>query len=118
MHVQTDPKGWPHGMPAFPGLADEQQLKRWCRAFNGYELHGSFDDCAKVAFARPRQTLDDLLTEYFFEMRAARHRGDDLDEMAWEALLPHFRQMLGSGEPLPPPPSEPPVEPELSFGPK
>lgn len=101
-------------MPELPDPADEQALQRWCRGFDGYSRWGSFEACATVAKARPRQTLDDLLTEYFFAMRAARHRGDDLDRQVWAELLPHFRHMLETGRPLPPLPQ---AEPELPFGP-
>jgi hypothetical protein len=115
--LDTDLSGWPDGMPDVPDPADEQALQRWCRRFNGYDRQGSFDACAAVAKARPRQTLDDLLTEYFFALRAARHRGDDGDQQVWAALLPHLRHMLATGLPLPP--TEPdfwPEDPDQRLG--
>lgn len=50
--------------------------------FDGYQVCGSFEECAKIANSAGEKTLTELRTCLFFEQRRWRHFGEDPDEKA------------------------------------
>jgi hypothetical protein len=79
------------------GASDDEILK-FAFTFNGYEHHGSFEACAKIANARRQESLSDLRTCLFFEQGRWRHFGQDSDDESkqyFRSLVSQIRQRIG-----------------------
>ena len=77
--------------------ADVGTFARFALTFNGYEVHGSFDACAKIPNERRSTTLTELRTCLFFEQRRWHHFGDLPDEKNlayWRSLVEQIRQRV------------------------
>jgi hypothetical protein len=83
-----------------PDDADWGDIQAFALTFNGYETHGSFEACARIANDKRARTLTDLRTCLFFEQRRWRHFGRDPgpEDMAYIRTLVHpIREKLTSG---------------------
>ena len=84
-----------------PIEGNDAALAEFQLSFNGYEQHGSFEECARIANGRLHHTLTELRTCLFFEQRRWRHYGYPPDEAAtkylWE-LVAAIREKLLSDE--------------------
>jgi hypothetical protein len=77
--------------------ADWSTISTFALTFDGYGVHGSFEECAEIAQARRTESLTDLRTCLFFEQRRWRHFGEvpDGDAMVYiQALLKQIRQRI------------------------
>jgi hypothetical protein len=73
-------------------------IQRFAHTFHAYDRHGSFAACAAIAGARRRESLSDLRTCLFFEVRRWHHFGKDPDERAASyirSLVADIRAALG-----------------------
>jgi len=77
-----------------PDPEDRNAVFEFAMSFNGYEHYGSFEECARRASLRERQTLTDLRNELFFAARASNHRGDDDFLDVYRELLPIFEKLV------------------------
>ena len=71
-----------------PDATDRNAVFKFAMSFNGYEVFGSFEQCADAAKSQRRRTLSDMRNELFFEARASRHRMDDDFLRSYEELRP------------------------------
>ena len=80
-----------------PKPDDRDSIFAFAMTFNGYEQSGSFDESARKARDKSRNSLDELRNELFFSARASRHRGDELYLDTYRELYPLIVTMLESG---------------------
>lgn len=85
-----------------PGAdADWLTIGRFALSFDGYEVHGSSEACAKIANSRRAGTLRDLRTCLFFEQRRWRHFAEEPDREAMEyirSLVEQIRDRVLTGD--------------------
>lgn len=62
--------------------ADWSAIAEFALTFNGYNVWGSFEQCAEIAISQRHDSLTDLRTCLFFEQRRWRHFDEDPDEEA------------------------------------
>lgn len=77
------------------------EIIRFAMTFDGYEEHGSFERCAEIANARRADTLSDLRTCLFFEVRRWRHFGDGpvaSEQVYVRELVERIRERVAAGE--------------------
>lgn len=77
--------------------ADLDCIAEFASSFNGYEHWGSFEKCAEIANAERHDSLTNVRTCLFFEVRRWRHYGDDPDEEAqeqWRDLVRRTRYFI------------------------
>jgi hypothetical protein len=77
--------------------ADLDSLCDFASSFNGYKYWGSFEKCAEIANAGRRDSLTNVRTCLFFEVRRWRHYGDDPDAEAqeqWRELISEARRFI------------------------
>ena len=82
-----------------PDPGDERAVFQFAMTFDGYKHFGSFEECAKHAEARTRDTLTAIRNELFFEARSARHVGNDRFLEVYRKLLPLLEEKLKDGDP-------------------
>lgn len=83
--------------------AEWEEIARFGRTFNGYRHWGSFERCAEIANAprRSAESLDELRTRLFFELRRWHHYGSVPDAEAMNymrELVDGIRQMAAETE--------------------
>ena len=84
-----------------PGLdADLDEIIVFAHTFDAYEYHGSFEAAAEIANRHASDTLTDLRTCLFFEIRRWRHFGQDPDPEAdryIRGLVAEIRRRVSDG---------------------
>ncbi len=76
------------------------QLIGFACSMNGYEVAGGFHECADIAEAPNRNSVDELRIAMFFHLRAIRHGGQEMDEGDVKLLRDHtsrIRELLIEG---------------------
>ena len=77
-----------------------EHLYDFAVTFDGYEHWGSFELCADIANARKHDTLSELRTCLFFEMRRWHHFGEAPDRAAEKyhrSLIAMIREKVAAG---------------------
>lgn len=73
---------WLPGLRTLPD-AGWDEIGRFALTFNGYKHWGPFEKCAKVAKAKPHDTLTGFRTCLFSEQRGWRYRGPGRTRGPW-----------------------------------
>lgn len=79
-----------------PELGDETGIFAFAMTFDGYDAMGSFDEAAKSARQRKRESLEDVRNELFMAARASRHSDSKVYLAKYEELLPYLTRFLSN----------------------
>jgi hypothetical protein len=77
-----------------------EEIAEFASSFNGYTYWGSFEGCAEIANGERHDSLTNVRTCLFFEVRRWHHFGDGPDAEAqeqWRGLVRHIRRFVEEG---------------------
>lgn len=78
--------------------ADVEAICRFAHTIDGYDLAGSFENCARIARDPDPRSLDQLRISLFYRFRSLRHTGEEespVDLRFFRETIRRIRALLG-----------------------